>query len=137
VRLPTILRIRRDDGRRIPTPSAAVVIATLALFVALGGTVHASTLAASKPVIGINDNQMSKEIELPAHTRKVVDLSCPAGDFAVNGGFDLGTTAPTIVKSASTDDFSKWEFDVVNASIPSVNASISLAVDCFKLLHAS
>jgi hypothetical protein len=137
MRLPTLTRTRRDRGNRIPMHSAAVVIATLALFVALGGTVYASTPVVSKPVIGINDYQISKEVTVPAHSRQVVEMSCPTGEFAVNGGFDLGTTAATILESASTDDFSKWEFDVVNVSLPSQDATVSLAVDCFKLVHSS
>lgn len=135
MRPPTVLHILRDRARHVPKPSAALLIAALALFLALGGTVHGSTVAPAKPVTGIDDFQYSKDVTVPPGSRQVVDLSCPKGDFAVNGGFDLGTTAPTILESASTDDFSKWEFDVVNVSLPRVDASISLAVDCIKLLH--
>ncbi len=137
MRLPTLTRTRRDRGNPVGVNYAAVVIATLALFVALSGTVYASTPAGSKPVTGINDYQISKEVTVSAHSRQVVEISCPKGEFAVNGGFDLGTTAATILESASTDDFSKWEFDVVNVSLPSQDATVSLAVDCFKLLHSS
>jgi hypothetical protein len=131
IMLPPVLR--PAAAIRVRRPSPALTISLVALFLALGGTVSASTSKSSHPVIGVSDTQTQKEVHIPAHQAVLFQINCPGKDeFAINGAFSTNSQTP-ITESAATHEFRKWQFGFVNQS--GEEQTVSAGIDCLKLKH--
>jgi hypothetical protein len=139
--------------RKLRTPSPALVIALIALFVSLAGTAVAQTPVVKRALFAQNAGKLKgktlKQVAaMPGPTRSVGDLvytrtadrvlqraqetdvtvSCGPGGTAVSGGYfsDDGVSARDA--RASTD--SAWTYRVVN--LGETTASVTVQVICLR-----
>jgi hypothetical protein len=138
--------------RKIRFPSAAMVVALLALFVALGGTAVAAGvvplakralvadnakklngLTASQIAAGIQDRVTVKTgiWSVAANNDASVGVHCDPGTKPLSGGYLNTTGAPTpaVVPAASWPASDSWVFDLFNLNT-SRGASGILYVVC-------
>lgn len=113
-------------------PSAAFVVALIALAVSLAGEVHAATTVKT-PVIALGIHQEPKTLQIPAHGHLGQTLSCPAGSFVMNGAWSMTSPSLTILAAFPHETFSSYFFLVENSGGSS--APVSLSVDCVRVIH--
>jgi len=129
----------RNNMRKIPTPSAAMIVALLALFVALGGTAVAAGVVPiakralvadnAKKLNGLTAGQIAAGIQarlnvktglwsVNANSDASVGVRCDPGSKPLSGGYVNTTGAPTpavtIAQSFPTPDPPGWAFDLFN-----------------------
>jgi hypothetical protein len=144
----------RNNMRKIPFPSAAMVVALLALFVALGGTAVAAGVVPiakralvadnAKKLNGLTAGQIAAGIQnriivktglwsVNANSDASVGVRCDPGSRSLSGGYVNTTGAPTpavvIAQSFPTSQPPGWAFDLFNLS-NSLGASGILYVVC-------
>jgi hypothetical protein len=116
-------------GRR---PSAAMVVALLALFIALGGTATAAVVAKARFALnagklqgktaaqvaamagGPNVTLVPKEFRIPPEGQLQVDVPCPAGARAIGGAWAVDLNGIATPLQNAPLSASVWRFDLRN-----------------------
>lgn len=139
--------------RKLRTPSPALVIALIALFVSLAGTAVAQAPAVKRALFAENARKLrgktlKQVVAMPGPTRSVGDLvyvrtadrvlqrgqetdvtvSCGPGGKALSGGYFSDDGVAVRDTRASTD--SAWTFRVVN--LGEATADVTLQAICLR-----